>query len=171
MRVAPRDAPIPPKTMRRRFPSPLRPAALLALFLLALPGTASQAQEGPQQLPSIDLTAGMYVIHAEVAQTDQQREIGLMFRRAMAPQNGMIFVFEQPGVQCFWMRNTLIPLSAAFVDDDGTIVNIAEMAPRTENSHCSDKPVRFVLEMNKGWFEKRGFKAGSKLGGAPFAHK
>jgi hypothetical protein len=157
--------------MRRRFLPHIRPAALVAFALLCLAGSGARAQQGPQQLPSIDLTAGMYVIHAEVAQTDEQREIGLMFRPSMPAQNGMIFVFEQPGVQCFWMRNTLIPLAAAFIDDDGTIVNIAEMAPRTETSHCSDKPVRFVLEMNKGWFEKRGFKAGSKIGGAPFARK
>jgi uncharacterized membrane protein (UPF0127 family) len=80
----------------------------------------------------------------------------------------MIFVFEQPATQCFWMRNTLIPLSTAFVADDGSIVNIEDMAPMTENSHCSKKPVRFVLEMNQGWFAKRGLKAGSRIGGPLF---
>jgi uncharacterized membrane protein (UPF0127 family) len=79
-----------------------------------------------------------------------------------------VFVFEQPSQQCFWMRNTLIPLSAAFVADDGTIVNIVEMQPLSDVSHCSTKPVRYVLEMNKGWFDKRGLKAGSKLRGGPW---
>jgi uncharacterized membrane protein (UPF0127 family) len=153
-----------PRSASRR-PALLR---LLAAAFATVCAGSTVAQDGPQHLPSIDLTAGMYVIHAEVAQTDQEREIGLMFRTALPPQNGMIFVFEQPGVQCFWMRNTLIPLAAAFIDDDGRIVNVAEMAPKTENSHCSDKPVRFVLEMNKGWFDKRGFKPGFRLGGAPF---
>ncbi len=151
--------------MDRRSALSRRLAATLAMLLAA---TGAHAQEGPQQLPSIDLSAGMYVIHAELAQSEREREIGLMFRQAMAPQNGMLFVFEEPGVQCFWMRNTLIPLSAAFVADDGRIVNIEDMAPKTEVSHCSHEPVRFVLEMNKGWFAKKGFKAGSKLGGAPF---
>ncbi len=91
-----------------------------------------------------------------------------MFRQDMPAQEGMIFVFEVPAVQCFWMRNTLLPLTAAFVADDGTIVNLADMKPMTEDSHCSAKPVRYVLEMNQGWFAKRGLKAGVKLGGSLF---
>jgi hypothetical protein len=86
----------------------------------------------------------------------------------MPLNDGMLFVFQEPGVQCFWMRNTLLPLSVAFVADDGSVVNVDEMKPMTENSHCSSKPVRFVLEMNQGWFAKRGVKAGSVLSGSPF---
>ena len=82
----------------------------------------------------------------------------------------MLFVFERAGQQCFWMKNTLIPLSVAFVADDGTVVNIEEMKPQTLDSHCSTQPVRYVLEMNDGWFAKRGIKPGSKLRGAPFAN-
>lgn len=81
----------------------------------------------------------------------------------------MLFVFEQASVQCFWMKNTLLPLTAAFVAEDGTIVNLADMKPQTLDSHCSTKPVRFVLEMNQGWFAKRGIQAGARLGGAPFS--
>jgi hypothetical protein len=142
---------------------------------LALAGAAllaplsAMAQNVPQKLPTTQLTAGMHLIHAEVASTDAQRQIGLMHRPSMPANDGMLFVFEQAGVQCFWMRNTLIPLSVAFVDDDGRIVNIEAMAPQTDNSHCSKRPVRYVLEMNLGWFDKRGLKAGSRLGGAPFA--
>ncbi|MFZ2990628.1 MAG: DUF192 domain-containing protein [Ideonella sp.] len=128
----------------------------------------AHAVDQPQQLPAIKLSAGMHNIIAQVAQTPEQRQIGLMFRREMPAHEGMLFIFEQPATQCFWMRNTLLPLSAAFVDEDGTIVNIEDMAPRTDASHCSTRPVRFVLEMNQGWFAKRGLKAGYKLSGAPF---
>jgi hypothetical protein len=91
-----------------------------------------------------------------------------MFRKEMPASEGMLFVFEQAGKQCFWMKDTLIPLTAAFVADDGTIVNLADMKPRVTDSHCSEKPVRYVLEMNVGWFAKKGIKAGSKLAGQPF---
>ena len=146
-------------------------AALSTALLITALSAASPAvaQQIPQTgLPVVELGAGMHLIHAEVARTDEQRAIGLMARKEMAPNAGMIFVFEQPAQQCFWMRNTLIPLSAAFVADDGTIVNIVEMQPLSDASHCSTKPVRYVLEMNKGWFDKRGLKAGSKLRGGPW---
>ena len=127
------------------------------------------AQDGPQALPKIRLNAGIHNIDAEFAQTAVQREIGLMFRPMMGANEGMLFVFERPGQQCFWMKNTLIPLDAAFVADDGAIVNIEHMKPRTLDGHCSEKPVRFVLEMNDGWFAKRGIKPGQKLKGLPAA--
>lgn len=142
-------------------------AAAMAAGWAQAPAMAQDA--APQMnLRRIDLTAGMYRIDTQLAQTPQQREIGLMFRKEMPQQEGMLFIFEVPGVQCFWMRNTILPLTAAFVADDGTIVNMADMKPMSEDSHCSAKPVRYVLEMNQGWFDKRGIKAGAKLGGAPF---
>ena len=160
-----------PDRLRRQMPARRPRAALMSTLGLALslllPGAAF-AQEGPQKLPAITLTAGMHQIRAEVARTDLQRQIGLMHRSAMPAGEGMLFIFEQPGVQCFWMRNTLIPLSAAFLDDEGRIVNIEDMKPQTEDSHCSKKPVRFVLEMNQGWFAKKGLSAGSRIGGEPF---
>ncbi len=91
-----------------------------------------------------------------------------MLRKEMPPQEGMVFVFEQPSQQCFWMKNTPLPLSAAFVADDGRIVNLVDMKPQTLDAHCSQEPVRYVLEMNQGWFAKKGIKAGSKLGGDLF---
>ncbi len=121
------------------------------------------------QLPKVSLSAGMHLIQAQVAQDFEQRQIGLMWRKEMPQNEGMLFVFEQAAVQCFWMRNTLIPLSTAFVADDGTIVNLAEMKPLTEESHCSKKPVRYVLEMNQGWFAKRNIQAGFKLTGPGFS--
>lgn len=141
---------------------------LAGAFTVAAWAGGALAQQEPQRLPTITLHAGMHNIIAEVARTEGQRQIGLMFRRQMAMHEGMLFVFEEPATQCFWMRNTLIPLAAAFVDDSGTIINIEEMAPQTDTSHCSTKPVRFVLEMNQGWFAKRGLKSGFKLTGQPF---
>ncbi|MEO6031412.1 MAG: DUF192 domain-containing protein [Burkholderiaceae bacterium] len=143
-------------------------SALAALFALFLSG-AVLAQDVAQKLPAIPLQAGLYLIQAELAQTPKQREIGLMFRKTMATNVGMLFAFEQPGVQCFWMKNTLLPLSVAFVADDGRIVNIEDMKPQTLDSHCSIQPVRYVLEMNQGWFAKRGIQADFQLRGAPFA--
>jgi uncharacterized membrane protein (UPF0127 family) len=148
-----------------------RLAAVLAATLTTaglLPAAAA-AQEAPQKLPSIRLRAGMHNINAEVAQTAEQRAIGLMHRKTMPATDGMLFVFEQPAVQCFWMKNTLLPLSIAFLADDGTVVNIADMKPLTLDSHCSQKPVRYALEMNQGWFARKGLKAGSKLEGGPFS--
>jgi uncharacterized membrane protein (UPF0127 family) len=143
---------------------------LASLFcLLALSAWPAWSQDKPQtQLPRVALSAGMHLINAQVAATPEQRAIGLMHRREMPTNEGMLFAFEQAGVQCFWMKNTLLPLTAAFVAHDGTIVNLADMKPQTLDSHCSVQPVRFVLEMNQGWFAKRGLQAGSKLGGAPF---
>ena len=105
---------------------------------------------------------------AQVAGTPEQRATGLMMRKEMPTSEGMLFVFEQAGVQCFWMRNTILPLTAAFVADDGTIVNLEDMKPMSDDSHCSKKPVRFVLEMNQGWFAKRNIQAGFKLSGPAF---
>ena len=119
-------------------------------------------------LPRVKLSAGMHQIDAQVAMQPEQRQIGLMHRQEMPASEGMLFVFEQAGKQCFWMKNTLIPLTAAFVADDGTIVNLADMKPQVTDSHCSEKPVRYVLEMNAGWFAKKGIKAGNKLKGLPF---
>lgn len=126
------------------------------------------AQDGPQpRLPTVELTAGMYVIQAEVAQTFQQHSIGLMHRQAMGVNEGMLFVYQAPEIRCYWMRNTLIPLTIAFLDEDGTIVNLKDMEPHTERSNCSIKPVRYALEMNQGWFDQRGIKPGFKLRGIP----
>lgn len=139
---------------------------LVALFVLA---SAAQAQNGPQpKLPTTPITAGMHVIQAELAVQPEQQMVGMMFRREMGANEGMLFVNDEPGVRCFWMRNTLIPLSIAFIGDDGSIANIADMAAQSDQSHCSVKPVRFALEMRQGWFAKRGIKAGFQLRGAPF---
>jgi len=141
---------------------------MTAATALFLPGW-TVAQQAPQlNLQRVKLNAGMHVIDAQVALTPQERQIGLMQRKNMPQHEGMLFVFEQASEQCFWMKNTLLPLTAAFVADDGTIVNTVDMKPETTDSHCSAKPVRYVLEMNKGWFAKKGIKQGSKLSGPMF---
>ena len=126
------------------------------------------AQPAPQPtLRTTKLTAGIHVITAEIASTPQSRMIGLMMRERLLPNHGMVFVFDDKSQHCFWMRNTLIALSIAFVDDDGTIVNIADMTPKSETSTCPQRPVRYALEMEQGWFAKRGVTAGKKISGLP----
>ena len=155
--------------MGRRAISSLAYIAALTSILVSIDASA---QDGPQlNLQRVKLFAGMNVIDAQLALTPEQRQIGLMLRKDMPQHEGMLFVFEQPSQQCFWMKNTLLPLTAAFVTDDGTIVNLADMKPQTMDSHCSAQPVRYVLEMNQGWFAKKAIKAGSRLGGPPFDSK
>lgn len=145
----------------------IRRALLACLLVIAAP--ASWSVESPQlNLPRITLKAGMHLIQAQVAATPEQQATGLMHRTEMPANEGMLFVFGQPAAQCFWMKNTLLPLTAAFIADDGTIVNLADMQPRSLESHCSTQPVRYVLEMHQGWFAKRGIGPGFRLGGAPF---
>lgn len=144
---------------------------LVSTLLLAL--LVGHGAASGQNLPQTDLlrtklSVGMYQIDAQVAASAEQREIGLMFRKDMPQHEGMLFIFENPSRLCFWMKNTPLPLTAAFVADDGSIVNLEDMKPYTTESHCSAKPVRYVLEMNQGWFAKKGVKPGAKISGRPF---
>lgn len=158
--------------MKRKSPMCRRPAACIraaALAALALWfGLAWAQQPG---LPTIRLNAGIHVIQAEVASTAATRAQGLMQRKAMAQGAGMLFLFDDPAVQCMWMRNTFIPLSVAFIDERGDIVNIADMQPLDETSHCASRPVRYALEMNQGWFRKRGIGPGMRIDGIPPAKR
>jgi len=140
--------------------------ALAALFVNA----AAWAQGA---MPLMELSAGFHRIEADVAATDRDRQVGLMNRREMPPQRGMLFVFDHENTHCMWMRNTLLPLSVAFIDARGVIINIEDMKPQTEDNHCARVPARYALEMNVGWFAQRGIKPGTKLGGidkAPRPH-
>lgn len=138
----------------------LRNMLLVASLIFALPGFAQQPQ-----LPILELFAGMHRIEAEVAATPASRQTGMMLRTFMAPQRGMLFVFPEAAEHCMWMRNTLVPLSVAFLDEKGKIINVEDMKPRTEENHCSLKPARYALEMNLGWFKSRGLGAGFSIGG------
>jgi uncharacterized membrane protein (UPF0127 family) len=139
------------------------PRRLLAAALaLAAPLAAGQPQP---KLPTLSLSAGIHVIQAEVANTDAARAQGLMFRKSLGANQGMLFVFREAGPQCMWMRNTYVPLSVAFIDERGVIVNIADMQPQSDDSHCATRPARYALEMNRGWFAAKGIKPGAKLSG------
>jgi uncharacterized membrane protein (UPF0127 family) len=121
----------------------------------------------PQQpmLPTTKLSAGIHVIQAEVASTTGTRSQGLMLRKSMAQGAGMLFLFDESAGHCMWMKNTLIPLSVAFIDERGEIANIADMQPLDESTHCAARPVRYALEMNQGWYKKRGISAGTVIQG------
>ena len=131
------------------------------LFLLA----AGFAASAHAQLPAVELAAGMHLIRAEVADSMGTRMQGLMYRKSMPQGAGMVFVFDETAAHCMWMKNTLIPLSVAFIDESGAIINIADMQPHSEQSHCAARPARYALEMNKGWFAQRGIKPGARLRG------
>jgi len=141
-------------------------AGMLLAASAAVPPSLAQPVPQPR-LPVTKLSVGIHAIHAEVANNEEERRQGLMYRTELPGNDGMLFVFEAPDVQCFWMRNTLLPLSIAFIADDGTVVNIEDMAPQTDDPHCARKPVRYALEMAKGWFAQRGVKAGNKIDGLP----
>jgi len=133
---------------------------------IALLACASIAQA---QTKSVQLSAGMHLIQAEVAATEEQREQGLMYREKMPANAGMLFIFGNPSTQCMWMKNTPLPLSVAFIDASGKIVNIEDMQAHTLDSHCSTKtvPVRYALEMNLGWFRQKNIKPGMSIGNLP----
>ena len=137
---------------------------LCFLSLTLLAPTITSAQSSAQtDLPKRALSISEHVIDVQVASTPEQLAKGLMWRTSMPLNEGMLFVFDRPAIQCFWMKNTLLPLSAAFIDDLGQITNIADMAPLSTQSHCSNKPVRFVLEMRQGWFKQRGIGPNSQV--------
>jgi uncharacterized membrane protein (UPF0127 family) len=133
---------------------------LFASVLAAAPAFA-------QQIPVVQLNAGMHLIRAEVAADYGTRMTGLMHRASMPSNAGMLFIFDEATTHCMWMKNTLIPLSVAFIDDNGAIINVEDMVPQTEDSHCAHKAARYALEMNRGWFAARGIKPGSRIGGIP----
>nr|WP_235953071.1 DUF192 domain-containing protein [Noviherbaspirillum galbum] len=130
-------------------------------------GAGQAAAQQPTNFPVISLNAGIHVIRAEVAARDAERQQGLMYREKMGPNEGMVFLFGEPAGVCMWMKNTLIPLSVAFLDEAGKIVNIEDMKPQTTDSHCAKKPVRYALEMNQGWFRQKNIKPGMVIDGLP----
>ncbi len=119
------------------------------------------------ELPTVSLSINGHKITAEVAATDENRALGLMHRFSLKPDHGMVFVFERAEPQAFWMKNTFIPLSIAFIGTDGRIINLDDMAPQDETSHWSKGPARYALEMRKGWFAERGIKPGDSVAGLP----
>ena len=119
-------------------------------------------------LPRVLLTAGEHELQVYVARTEEERAQGLMFRREMAADEGMLFLCEECAVQKFWMKDTPLPLSIAFLDEDGTILKIADLEPHDLDGESSEHPVRHVLEVNQGWFAERGIAPGSRITGPVF---
>jgi len=137
-------------------------------FTLARATTAWAAQpEVNAGLPQVTLKVGGHVLSAEVAATADQQQTGLMNRRSLPANHGMVFVWPQAQPVCMWMKNTLIPLSVAFIAADGRIVNIADMQPETEDVHCAQTDVRYALETPLHWFSRHGVKSGAQVTGLP----
>jgi len=144
--------------MRRAFS-----LLLAASFFWAWQSCAS-AQDTPlTTLPKAFLSAGGETFTVQIADTSEAHAVGLMFRSDLPEEEGMLFVYDQPRRRCMWMKNTLIPLSAAFLDADGAILNLEDMEPQTTLGHCSNGPVLYVLEMNQGWFARHGVRAGGRI--------
>ena len=145
----------------RNAMKPLLAALVIALLLPAGQTNAADAAA----LPEVTLSINKHALTAEVAANDNTRTTGLMHRRMMPENRGMLFVFTDEANHAMWMKNTFIPLSVAFIDSKGVITNIEDMKPHTEDAHPATRPVRYALEMNLGWFAKRGIKAGAKIEG------
>ena len=152
-----------PMTSTRRFDLSIPARVLACVALLATP----LAARADTALRTTQLKIGTHTLRVEVADNDASRAKGLMFREKMARNDGMLFVFDEPAYQSMWMKNTLIPLSVAFVDRDGVILNIRDMQPQTLDSHMSAGPALYAIETNKGWFAERGIREGAKVAGLP----
>jgi uncharacterized protein len=135
------------------------------LVRLSLIAVATAPFSAAAQGPTLALRAGDHPIQAEIANTGESRMTGLMHRPSLGTDRGMLFVFPDVARHCMWMKNTFVPLSVAFIDERGVIINIADMQPQTEESHCASGPARFALEMNQGWFAAKGIRPGAPISG------
>jgi len=151
--------------LRLKFVSRRMFSTLLVASSLVAQAAVAQALKQGSPMPVVTLSAGMHLVRAEVAFTTESRMQGLMFRKSLGPNEGMLFMFTEDERHCMWMRNTYVPLSVAFIDAKGRIVSIHEMDPQTENSHCAKGLTRYALEMNKGWFKSKGIAVGAEIRG------
>lgn len=138
-----------------------RVLAGVAIFVAALAACADVT------LKTSRIKVGPHPLRVEIAASDPQRSQGLMYREKLGKEDGMLFIFDEPGYHSMWMKNTLIPLSVAFIDGDGRILNILDMEPRTLDSHTAAGPARYAVETHKGWFAAKKVKAGDKVTGLP----
>ncbi|MEY3262689.1 MAG: hypothetical protein RL717_166 [Pseudomonadota bacterium] len=147
----------------------MKKPGLHALVLMSFLATApiSPMASAQQRLPIATINIGIHLIQAELAIADEERAQGLMFREKMGQNEGMVFRFSSAREVCMWMKNTPLPLSVAFIDESGGIINIEDMQPQTLEAHCAKKPARYALEMNQGWFKSKNIKAGNKVSGLP----
>lgn len=138
-----------------------RVLASCLLFLASLPLLADVTFKTTQ------IKVGGHPLKVEVAADEPQRLQGLMYRKSLGKEDGMLFIFDEPGYHAMWMKNTLIPLSVAYVDKDGVILNIMDMEPQTLDSHMAAGPAVYAIETNKGWYAAKKLKAGDKVTGLP----
>ena len=138
-----------------------------ALRVLLLAAAFSTVAVADSRLPTTTLRVGSHALKVEIVRTDAERSRGLMFRKQLGRDDGMLFIFDEPAYHSMWMRNTLIPLSVAFLDAKGVILNILDMEPQTEDSHMSAGPAVYAIETNKGWFAGKNVKPGDKVSGLP----
>jgi hypothetical protein len=143
----------------------LRATLALAVALIVCGPAALAQTRGAAPMPRIELNVGIHLIHAELADTDANRMLGLMYRRELAPNQGMLFTFDETAQHCMWMRNTYLALSVAFLDAAGAVINVEEMKPQTDDSHCAIHPARYALEMSAQWFAQHGVRPGTVIQG------
>lgn len=149
--------------MNLYFTGPRRPVFCLVWFWLIALCSGFAMAKNSQKLDSIPLTINQTSLQAELAITDSERALGLMYRTELAPNSGMLFVFDQTTTGCFWMKNTPLPLSIAFITDQGTISNIEQMQPFSTAARCPIVPIKYALEMEQGWFNKNNIHAGDQV--------
>lgn len=140
---------------------------LLPALLLCSAACVADPALSQQRFPVTTLNIGIHLIQAEMAIRDEERSQGLMFREQLGTNEGMVFRFPDNRPVCMWMKNTFVPLSVAFIDESGKIINIEDMQPQTQDAHCAKRPARFALEMNQGWFRQKNVKPGAKIDGLP----
>lgn len=117
----------------------------------------------PTNQNNYELINGLKNTQIEIAITQEQKEHGLMNRLSLPINSGMLFVFEQSDKLCFWMKNTLIPLSIGFIDENGVLLQTEEMQAQSSDTHCAKQPARYALEMNADWFKQNNIRIGSKI--------
>jgi len=138
-------------------------AEIFLAVLIAGPGQAALADN--HSLPVMDLNISDQTISVEIAATPSALAAGLMYRQHLNENSGMLFIFPEAGIHAMWMKNTWIPLSVAFIDAEGVIINIADMEPNTHHQHYSTKSASFALEMNQGWFTRHAIRKGDQVRG------
>jgi uncharacterized membrane protein (UPF0127 family) len=138
-----------------------------ARFLAAALAFAASCAHADVAFKTSHVKVAGHDLKVELALSDEQRQQGLMFRKSLGANDGMLFVFDEPAYHAMWMKNTLIPLSVAFIDRKGEILNILDMEPRTLDSHMAAGPAVYAIETNKGWFAEKKVKAGDKVTGLP----
>ena len=146
--------------MKRKRVFPGRKIERVFLPVLFIVWISVAYSQGPLKIPLYIKDKEIWV---EVAKTPEERSTGLMNRKYLGKNEGMFFIFEQEAYHGFWMKNTFIPLSIAFIDKEGRIVGITEMKPLTLESHDPSRPILYALEMNRGWFSANGIKPGETV--------